>query len=310
MADNANANGTAEETIASTIDGAEEVHDPLEGLVERTKTDPGAPFRSEVLERLVALKKDDRAAFEKLRSELRAAGCRVTALDEALVEASGEASDGRGPPQAVILIDIAAAAELFHDPDGTAYADIDVNGHRETWPIRSKSFKRWLARRYYEETDGAPNAEALQSAFNVIEAKAAYDAPERDVYVRVGVCGGNIYLDLANAAWQAVEIDSSGWRVIDKPPVRFRRSAGMQALPIPVGGGSIEELRPFLNVKIGEGIRSDRRLVPRGIARTRPLSGLCDFWRARYGQIHSCQDSAGADRSEYRAATGVTARGP
>src|SRR5262249_16612273 len=143
MADNANANGTSEETIASTIDGAEEVHDPLEGLVERTKTDPGAPFTSEVLERLVALKKDDRAAFEKLRSELRAAGCRGTEVDEALVEASGEASNGRGPPQAAILIDIAAAAELFHDPDGTAYADIDVNGHRETWPIRSKSFKRW-----------------------------------------------------------------------------------------------------------------------------------------------------------------------
>ena len=158
-------------------------------------------------------------------------------------------SGGRGPPQADILIDIAQAAELFHTPDGTGFADLDVNGHRETWPINSKGFRRWLARRYFEQTDGAPNSEALKSALNVIEAKAHFDAPERVVHVRVGGLDGRIYLDLANATWQAVEIDSEGWRVIDTPPVRFRRSAGMLPLPIPVAGGSIEELRPFLNVR-------------------------------------------------------------
>lgn len=237
------------EKIAETIDGAEEVHDPLDGLVDRTRIDPGVPFTPEVLERLTALKKDDRAAFEKLRAELKAAGCRVTALDKALAEASGEVGDGRGPPQAAILIDIAQAAELFHTPDRTGFADLDIGGHRETWPIRSKGFKRWLARRYFEQTDGAPNSEALSSALNVIEAKAHFGAPERVVHVRVGGLDGRIYLDLANATWQAVEIDSEGWRVIDTPPVRFRRSAGMLPSPMPMAGGSIEELRPFLNVR-------------------------------------------------------------
>jgi hypothetical protein len=46
-----------------------------------------------------------------------------------------------------------------------------------------------------------------------------------------------------------VEIDSAGWRVINTPPVRFRRTAGMLSLPIPVTGGSIEDLRPYLNVR-------------------------------------------------------------
>ena len=186
---------TAEETIAESIDGAEEVRDPLEGLVEKTKIDPGAPFTPEVLERLAALKKDDRAAFERLRAQLKNAGCRMTALDEALAEESGD-DGGRGPPQADILIDIAQAAELFHTPDGTGFADLDIDGHRETWPIRSKGFRRWLARRYFEQTDGAPNSEALQSALNVIEAKAHFDAPERVVHVRVGGLDGRIYLDL------------------------------------------------------------------------------------------------------------------
>ena len=174
----------------------------------------------------------------------------MTALDKALAEESGEGG-GREPSQADILIDIAQAAELFHTPDGTGFADLDIGGHRETWPIRSKGFRRWLARRYFERTDGAPNSEALQSALNVIEAKAHFDAPERIVHVRVGGLDGRIYLDLANATWQAVEIDSGGWRVINTPPVRFRRSAGMLPLPIPMAGGSIEELRPFLNVRSG-----------------------------------------------------------
>ena len=46
-----------------------------------------------------------------------------------------------------------------------------------------------------------------------------------------------------------VEIDSQGWRVIDEPPVRFRRSSGMQNLPTPVTGGSVDALRIFLNVQ-------------------------------------------------------------
>ena len=240
--------GAAEESITETIDGTEEVRDPLEGLVEKSKADPGAPFTPEVLERLAALKKDDRAAFETLRAELKATDCRVTALDEALAEESGD-DGGRGPPQADILLDLALAAELFHTADGTCFADLDIDGHRETWPIRSKGFKRWLARRYWERTDGAPNSDALSSALNVIEAKAHFDAPERVVHVRVGGLDGRVYLDLANATWQAVEIDSEGWRVIDTPPVRFRRAAGMLPLPHPVAGGGIDELRPFLNVR-------------------------------------------------------------
>ena len=239
----------AENPITEAIDAAEDLPDPLEGLIEKTATDPGAAFAPEVLERLAALKKEDRAAFEALRARLKKAGCRVTALDDAIAEESGDDGLRRSPSQADILIDLAGAAELFHTPDGTAFADLDINGHRETWPVRTKGFKRWMARQFYETTGGAPNSEALQSALNVIEAKAHFDGPERPVFIRVGGLDGKLYLDLGNDAWSAVEIDSTGWRVIDKPPVRFRRAAGMQPLPMPVAGGSVETLRSFLNVQ-------------------------------------------------------------
>ena len=160
-----------ESLIADAIDAAEELRDPLDGLVERATIDPGAPFAPEVLERLAALKKDDRPAFESLRAQLKEAGCRVTALDEAIAEENG-GIDRRDLTQADILIDLARSAELFHAADGTGFADLDINGHRETWAIRGKAFRRWLARRFFEATKGAPNSEALQSALNVIEAKA------------------------------------------------------------------------------------------------------------------------------------------
>jgi hypothetical protein len=124
-----------------------------------------------------------------------------------------------------------AGGELFHTPDGTTFADLDIDGHRETWPARSKGCRRCLARRFFEATQGAPSSEALQSALNVIEAKAHFNAPERLVHFRVGGLDGCLYLDLGDKTWRAVEIDPNGWRVIDNPPVRFRRAAGMKPLP-------------------------------------------------------------------------------
>jgi hypothetical protein len=188
---------------------AEDIRDPLEGVAEKTAANPGAPFMPDALEALAALKTENRAASEALRAQLKKAGCRVTALDDAIAEESGDVG-GRGPTQADILIDLAGSAELFHTADGTGFADLEVNGHRETWPIRAKGFRRWLARRFFEATDGPPTSEALQSALNVIEAKAHFDAPERVVHIRVGEIDGRLYLDLGDETWRAVEIDPNG----------------------------------------------------------------------------------------------------
>src|SRR5262245_61814246 len=85
-------------------------------------------------------------------------------------------------------------------------------------------------------------------ALDQLEARAQFDAPERLVHLRVAEHQGRLYLDLANAYWQAVEIASGGWRVIDKPPVRFRRPPGLLPLPLPKRGGSLDTLRHLLNL--------------------------------------------------------------
>jgi hypothetical protein len=137
---------------------------------------------------------------------------------------------------------------LFHDPSGTAFADLMIDGHRETWPIRSRQFRHWLRRRYYEENGSAASAKTIRSAVDLFEARAQFGAPEHTVHVRVAEHEDRTYLDLADKEWRAVRIGPDGWQVVTSPPIRFRRAAGMLPLPIPQRGGSIKSLAAFLNL--------------------------------------------------------------
>jgi len=162
-----------------------------------------------------------------------------------------KAGDNSGHPQtqADQLVELAQEAEPFHSPDGTTFADLAVNGHRDTQRVQSKDFEGWLILRFREAYGSIPNSTALQPALKAVEALAKRDGPEWKVHTRIGGLRDKLYLDLGDKTWRDVEIDSNVWRVIDEPPVRFRRAAGMQALPTPEPGGSIETLRHFLNVR-------------------------------------------------------------
>ena len=176
----------------------------------------------------------------------------MTELGGLIAKAGGERSDGRTPSQADILVMLAEAAELFQTLDEVACADVEVSGHRETWLVKSRGFRRWLRRRFYEEQEGAPTSEAVATAIGVIEARAMHDTPIREVFVRVGELDGKIYLDLCDAQWRAVEVSATGWRVVDQPSIRFRRTPDMRALPVPESEGSVEGLRTLLNILEGE----------------------------------------------------------
>jgi hypothetical protein len=65
--------------------------------------------------------------------------------------------------QATRLVTLATSAgvELFHTPEGEAYATVEVDRHSETWPLKAKGFRRWLARRFYEEEGKTPGTQAV-----------------------------------------------------------------------------------------------------------------------------------------------------
>jgi len=82
-----------------------------------------------------------------------------------------------------------------------------------------------------------------------LEARALFEGPERTVCLRTGEHDGVLYLDLCDPEWHTVRISGAGWEILESapsPPVLFRRTAGMQSLPIPEQGGTMEELSPSL----------------------------------------------------------------
>jgi hypothetical protein len=148
---------------------------------------------------------------------------------------------------AAVKLALENGVELFHTPEGEAYATIPVDGRRETWPLKTKTVRRWLERLFYLAREEALGAQATQDALGVLTGMALFDGVEHQVHVRLAEHDGRVYLDLADPEWRCVEITEAGWRVMIDPPVRFRRARGMLPLPAPATGGNVKQLRPFLN---------------------------------------------------------------
>ncbi len=170
----------------------------------------------------------------------------VFALFDAARPAESRKSTRRS--QASILIGVTEEAELFHTSDGDTYATIPVNGHRETWLLRSRGFRDWLSKCYYEAEGSIPNSQALQDALNTLQGIARHDGPEIEIHTRLAAKDGCIWLDLCDEEWRVVKISAGGWEVVREAPIKFRRMKGMRPLPLPVSGGSISLLRGLVNV--------------------------------------------------------------
>ncbi len=139
--------------------------------------------------------------------------------------------------------------DLFHDKDLKAYATIQKDEHSETYPLRSKAFRTRLSGLFWEQYAEGIGGQIVQDALGTLEGQAIHGEPCYPVYVRLAESGGNIYLDLGNEKYDVVEITPDGWTVLgNQNVVKFRRPAGMAALPYPKEGGCIEILNRYVNL--------------------------------------------------------------
>ena len=166
-------------------------------------------------------------------------------LDDSVLE---QGRNGERKTQAQKLIELTKDAELWHSPDVTPYATMEIGGRRKTWPVRSAMFTDWLVQRFFECENKPPVTMALNEALKHFEAAARFKGAQHEVFIRVAAADGKIYLDLANHQWQVVEIDANGWSIISDAPVKFRRTKAMQPLPVPIPGGDLDDLKELCNV--------------------------------------------------------------
>ena len=55
------------------------------------------------------------------------------------------------PTQTQRLVGLTDSLKLWHTPDLDALITLEINGHEEHWPVRSRGFNEWLARNFYVE---------------------------------------------------------------------------------------------------------------------------------------------------------------
>jgi energy-coupling factor transporter ATP-binding protein EcfA2 len=141
-----------------------------------------------------------------------------------------------------------ACLQLFHTPEQVAYADLKTDGYHQTLRLDSNIFRDWLARCYYNKYHKTPRAAILQEVIKVLQGIALFEGDECPVYVRLAARGERIYLDLCRPEGAVVEVSPTGWRVINNPPVRFRRPRHLLPLPVPERGGKLDALLSVLNI--------------------------------------------------------------
>jgi len=279
------------ERITSIIDNAEEIKDPLDGLLEKTRKDPGAPFEPKVIDAILRRMKqpDGHAWFERLRSNLKTStSLRVTELDKLInkeLDISKEPTNkklgiGKKPTQVEILENIVntheeqETLEAFRPTNDLKESYVNVifmldeidemtgnkTRHRKTFGAPSHDLSLWLTNEFFKSTGKAPNADTLKTVMNRLEATAKNEQSRYSIFIRVGYHEEKFYLDLGDETWGAIEIDDSGWQKFNEPPICFRRTDGMTPLPDPTEGDlddcdaleKLSLLRSFLNLKSEE----------------------------------------------------------
>jgi hypothetical protein len=145
--------------------------------------------------------------------------------------------------------------ELLHnvvraEGGGPAYA-IFKSG--EVWPVRSSTFKSRLVLGHFQNTGFAPEKEGIEQVLTLTEAESTKAGHAVPVGVRVMGTDERIFVDLADEHGTIITITPERWDVGSGPSLVeqgaiFRRPRGMLSLPVPAPGGSIDDLREFVNL--------------------------------------------------------------
>jgi len=162
-------------------------------------------------------------------------------------DAAADSSNKKSQATKIVQLAKAKGIELWHNSEGEPYASIPIEEHKEHYDLHDSRLRRWLRRLLYDETGTAPRADALNDAVEVLGGDACFGGDEFLVHVRVAWVDRTMYLDLGDTGWHVVKVDEHGWELATNPPVRFRRPRGQLPIPVPVRGGCIDQLRPFIN---------------------------------------------------------------
>jgi hypothetical protein len=158
----------------------------------------------------------------------------------------GEKGEGKSPAE--ILMEGVEGREVILDRTDNAYILLARDDCTEPLPVKSTAFRRYLVHAFEVATGKTPPTDAVKRVIDTLDARVAADGTRRcDVHVRVAGDGERVEVDLGEDSRRAVVITPAGW-TIGRSSALFRRPKGVAPLPVPARGGSIADLRPYVNL--------------------------------------------------------------
>jgi hypothetical protein len=206
----------------------------IEAALVRLKDDVGVLAEGPVITAFSLLHATDLPAYLRLRQRAKEINkdCSITLLDKQV----RQTLPGNAEERSVIDEIVALARDhchFGHDPDRKAVAIIPKESHREVWRVYSPGFENWLRAMYWQARQAGVTDTTLKAALATLAAAGIHDGVQVDVHLRAAREGESYYIDLCDETWRVIYITPRGWRILDRSPVLFTRTAAMRSLPAP-----------------------------------------------------------------------------
>ncbi|SFM25253.1 hypothetical protein SAMN03159341_12258 [Paenibacillus sp. 1_12] len=121
-------------------------------------------------------------------------------------------------------------------------AEVMIDGHTQIMKMDSSKFKLFLSKISYDTFNKLIGPDSIQQVITHFKSIAAFEGATEELSRRVGRLHGNIYYDLTNDAWEVVEINNKGFKILSKSPIPFFRSKNMRGQVTPDPNGSLLKL--------------------------------------------------------------------
>jgi len=151
--------------------------------------------------------------------------------------------------QAEILIRLGSKSDYLHDNLDQAYVVLKVDNHTEIIKVKSRKFKLWLQKLYYDETKKAPAAEGMNQALGVLESRALFEGEECTLHKRVAEQDGIYFYDLSDKACRVVQITAKGCVILTEPPNLFLKTKNLRPQVEPCFTGNLALIKRHFRFK-------------------------------------------------------------
>ncbi len=181
--------------------------------------------------------KELRTVFESIQKK----------ADESLAQYENKEEAKSSIAKKIIEMILEQGPELMHDNIGTTFMRVRIGDHFETHPIKSTHVRLWVAREFWNRAGKPAKPEYIKQALEVISSMAMFDGKEKSMANRMGEADSAFWYDLCDPKWNAVRIDSEGWKIIDNPPSIFRRHKHQLPQVHPING-DVARILEFVNI--------------------------------------------------------------